>query len=81
MDNDDCPPKCYCGDTTVTCDEAKNPVFCLNWRIETFYIQNSYLNNLKDVILFINIECYLYNSYHYKYYRISNYRISNDKNN
>ena len=50
MDNDDCPLKCYCGVKIVTCDEAINPVFRLNWKIETFYMENSHLNNLKDVI-------------------------------
>ena len=49
-DDKDCPLKCFCGRLIVTCDGAVNPTFDLDWRVETFLIQNSYLNNLKDII-------------------------------
>ena len=48
--NNNCPVKCFCGREIVTCDGAVNPTFELDWRVETFLIQRSYLNNLKDIM-------------------------------
>ena len=57
--NEDCPQKCYCGDFIITCDGAVNPVFELDWRVEIFFIQNSHLNNLKQIMSLLRNLKYL----------------------
>ena len=57
--DDNCPERCFCGDTIITCDGAVNPVFQLDWRVETFLIQNSHLNNLKQIMSLLRNLKYL----------------------